>query len=312
MPVNFPPIAALRALEAAARHSSHARAARELHVTPSAVSHQIRHAQDMLGLELFTRKEGRLALTEAGQALMPVVHDFLRRFTITVENLTEQKRELPDALRVSLLQSFAFKWLVPRLRNFNRKHPDIDVWISISEELANLSDNPEDGADACIRLGTGNWEGLYEELLLTEQAFPVCSPTFLRRVGKPRNPAQLLNMPLLRRGVVGVLPNWSDWFREAGIIAAEIPHGTRFPQMSMALQAALEDQGIALARSAHVFDDIKAGRLVRLFPDIKCRSSAAYYFICLRGRENDPHIAPFRTWLAEEARQTRQELEQMF
>lgn len=314
MSVNFPPIAALRALEAAARLGSYARAAEELHVTPSAISHQIRHAQDMLGFELFTRREGesRPMLTEAGEALMPVVHDFLRRFATTVESLTDQQRDSSNALHVSLLQSLALKWLVPRLGHFNRKHPDIDVWISTSEELVSLSDETEDGVDAGIRLGTGNWAGLYEEQLLTEYAFPVCSPAFLRRAGKPRSPKELLKLPLLRRGVVGILPNWSDWFREAGVVAAELPHGTRFPQVSMALEAAMEDQGIALARGAHVFDDLKAGYLVRLFPEVKCRSSAAYYFVCQRGRENDPRIAPFRTWLAEEARETQEELDRMF
>lgn len=313
-PVNIPPIAALRALEAAARHGSYARAAEELHVTPSAISHQIRHAQDMLGFELFTRREGesRPVLTEAGKTLIPVVHEFLRRFATTVEGLTDQQRDSSNALHVSLLQSLALKWLVPRLGNFNRKHPDIDVWISTSEDLVSLCDEAEGGVDVAIRLGTGNWENLYEERLLTEYAFPVCSPEFLRRTGKPRRPQELLKLPLLRRGVVGILPNWSDWFREAGVIAAELPHGTRFPQVSMALEAAMDDQGIALARGAHVFDDLKAGRLVHLFPEVKCRSSAAYYFVCGRGRENDPHIAPFRAWLVEEAQETQEALDRMF
>ena len=307
MAVRFPPIAALRALEAAARHLSYTRAAEELHVTQSAISHQIRHAEELWGFKLFERRGRRLVLTEAGHALVPVVRDFIRRITSTLQDLTENT-EGQTALRVTLLQSFAFKWLVPRLGHFNHDYPDIDVWISTSDELIGFD---RENADVGIRLGYGNWGDLYEELLLTEYVFPVCSPLFLKEHGVPTNPQELLRLPLLRRSTIDILPRWRDWFRDAGVVVKKMPSGTKFPQTSLALQAAIDHQGIALARSAHVLDDINAGRLVALFPEVVSKSNVSYFFVCTPGRENEPQIAAFRHWLAGEAKDSQREFDQM-
>jgi LysR family glycine cleavage system transcriptional activator len=305
--VRFPPIAALRALEAAARHLSYTRAAEELHVTQSAISHQIKHAEELWGFKLFERRGRRLVLTEAGHALVPVVRDFIRRITSTLEDLTESK-EGPAALRVTLLQSFAFKWLVPRLGHFNHDFPEIDVWISTSDELVGFD---RENADVGIRLGYGNWGDLYEELLLTEYVFPVCSPLFLKEHGSPTTPEDLLRLPLLRRSTIDILPRWRDWFRDAGVVVKKMPSGTKFPQTSLALQAAIDHQGIALARSAHVLDDINAGRLIALFPEVVCKSNVSYFFVCTPGRENEPQILAFRQWLASEARESQREFDHM-
>ena len=307
MSVRFPPIAALRALEAAARHLSYTRAAEELHVTQSAISHQIRHAEELWGFKLFERRGRRLVLTEAGHALVPVVRDFIRRITSTLQDLAESN-DGQTALRVTLLQSFAFKWLVPRLGHFNHDYPDIDVWISTSDELIGFD---RENADAGIRLGYGNWGDLYEELLLTEYVFPVCSPLFLKEHGIPANPQELLSLPLLRRSTIDILPRWRDWFRDAGVTVKKMPSGTKFPQTSLALQAAIDHQGIALARSAHVLDDINAGRLVALFPEVVSKSNVSYFFVCTPGRENEPQIAAFRLWLVSEAKESQREFDQM-
>ncbi len=307
MAVRFPPIAALRALEAAARHLSYTRAAEELHVTQSAISHQIRHAEELWEVKLFERRGRGLVLTEAGEALAPVVRDFLRRITNTLADLKEND-EGPSGLRVTLLQSFAFKWLVPRLGHFNHAYPDIDVWISTSDELTEFD---QENADAGIRLGYGNWGNLYEELLLTEYVFPVCSPYFLKEHGMPEEPAELLDLPLLRRSAIDILPRWRDWFRDAGVAVRQMPSGTKFPQTSLALQAAIDHQGIALARSAHVLDDIKAGRLVRLFPEVVSKSHVSYFFVCAPGREHESDISAFRHWLSEEARESQREFDAM-
>lgn len=307
MAVRFPPIAALRALEAAARHLSYTRAAEELHVTQSAISHQIHHAEELWEVKLFERRGRGLVLTEAGEALAPVVRDFLRRITSTLADLRE-KDESPSGLRVTLLQSFAFKWLVPRLGHFNHAYPDIDVWISTTDELVEFD---QENADAGIRLGYGNWGNLYEELLLTEYVFPVCSPYFLKEHGMPAEPGDLLRLPLIRRSAIDILPRWRDWFRDAGVVVRQMPSGTKFPLTSLALQAAIDHQGIALARSAHVLDDINAGRLVRLFPEVVSRSNVSYFFVCTPGRENEPDIGAFRNWLAEEARESQREFDAM-
>jgi LysR family glycine cleavage system transcriptional activator len=307
MAVRFPPIAALRALEAAARHLSYTRAAAELHVTQSAISHQIRHAEELWDLQLFERRGRGLVLTEAGEALAPVVRDFLRRITSTLEDLQDRDTG-PSGLRLTLLQSFAFKWLVPRLGRFNHAYPDIDVWISTSDELVEFD---RENADVGIRLGYGGWGDLYEELLFTEYVFPVCSPYFLREHGIPELPRDLLELPLLRRSTIDILPRWRDWFRDAGVVVRQMPSGTKFPQTSLALQAAIDHQGIALARSAHVLDDINAGRLVRLFPEVMSRSNVSYFFVCEPGRENETDITAFRQWLVGEARDAQREFDQM-
>ncbi len=307
MAVRFPPISALRALEAAARHLSYTRAAEELHVTQSAISHQIKHAEELWGFKLFEKRGRRLVLTESGHALVPIVRDFIRRISSTLEELTETT-EGPAALRITLLQSFAFKWLVPRLGHFNHDFPGIDVWISTTDQLSSFD---VENADVGIWLGYGGWGDLYEELLLTEYVFPVCSPFFIKEHGTPYRPADLLKLPLLRRSAVDILPRWRDWFRDAGVVIKQMPSGTKFPQTSLALQAAIDHQGIALARSAHVLDDLKAGRLVRLFPQVICKSNVSYYFVCTKGRESEPQIVAFRQWLMAEAEESQIEFDQV-
>lgn len=295
MAVRFPPIASLRALEAAARYQSYTRAAQELNVTQSAISHQIHHAEDLWGVRLFERHGRRLRLTPAGQILAPIVRDFLERLTTALQELTSDDRR--NSLRVTLIQSFAFKWLIPRLGHFNQQYPEIDVWLSTTDELIDFS---RDQADVGIRLGFGRWPGLHSTLLLREYVFPVCSPRFLEQHGRPVTPADLLDYPLLRRYSRDITPRWRDWFRDAGVKVRNMPRGTRFSDTSMALQAALDDQGIALARSAHVADDLAAGRLVKLF-DGYSESKVAYYVVCLQTRIDEPAIRAFREWLLAEA-----------
>lgn len=307
MAIRYPSMSALRALEAAARHLSYTRAAEDLFVTQSAISHQIKHIEDLWGVDLFQRRGRTLILTEAGHAIVPVVRDFTRRLTSIVEDLKETQPG-PTALRVTLLQSFAFKWMVPRLGHFNHEYPDINVWISTSDELVDFD---SENADVGIRLGYGNWSNLYEELLLQEYVFPVCSPHFLEEYGIPEKPEDLLSLPLLRRNAIDILQRWRDWFRDAGVTVRKMPKGTQFPQTSLAIQAAIDDQGVALARSAHVLDDIKAGRLVRLFPEVKSKSNLSYFFVCIQGRESEPQITAFRGWLKREAEISESEFDQM-
>ncbi len=307
MAIRYPSMSALRAFEAAARHLSYTRAAEDLFVTQSAISHQIKHIEELWEVELFQRRGRTLILTEAGHAIVPVVRKFMRQLTSTLEDLKEVQPG-PTALRVTLLQSFAFKWLVPRLGHFNHEYPDINVWISTSDELVDFD---SENADVGIRLGYGNWSNLYEELLLQEYVFPVCSPHFLEEYGIPDKPEDLLSLPLLRRNAIDILQRWRDWFRDADVTVRKMPKGTQFPQTSLAIQAAIDDQGVALARSAHVLDDIKAGRLVRLFPEVKSKSNLSYFFVCIRGRESEPQITAFRGWLKREAEISESEFERM-
>lgn len=295
MIIRYPPMAALRALDTAARYLNYTRAARELNVTQSAISHQIRHIEELWELRLFERRGRHLTLTPAGHALVPIVRQFLERLESTLRELKADEQR--DSLRVSLLRSFAFKWLVPRLGHFNQRHPEIEVWLSTTDELVDFIGGQ---ADIGIRLGHGRWPGLHSVLLLREYVFPVCSPRFLQHYGAPQQPADLLRYPLLRRYTQDITPRWRDWFRAAGVTVRKMPRGNLFSDTSMAIQAALDDQGVALARSAHVSDDLAAGRLIKLF-DVHYASDVAYYAVCAQGREDEPTIKAFRDWLLEEA-----------
>ena len=303
--IRFPPTAALRAFESAARHLSYTRAADELHITQSAVSHQIRHIEEIWELKLFSRQGRTLVLTEAGQALAPVVRDFVNRLTHKLEELKSGEDRV--SLRVSLLQSFAFKWLVPRLGQFSQGSPNINVWISTTEDLIDFN---VDEVDVGIRLGHGGWPSLYQVLLLREYVFPVCSPRLLKRLKPPETPNDLLQYPLIYRRSHDICPRWRDWFKDAGVEIKSLPKGSQFPDTSMAVQAAIDDLGIALARSAHVQDDLASGRLVKLF-DVYSQSTVAYYFVCRKGREEEPNIKAFHDWVLGKATESQKEFDRV-
>ena len=297
--MHFPPISALRAFEASARHLSFTRAARELNVTQSAVSHQIRHLEDLWGLRLFVRQARRLTLSEGGRVLVPVVRDFFDGLAGALERLHAD--EMRGPLRVSALHSFSIRWLVPRLPAFSERHPDIDVWISTSDELTDFSSGD---VDVAIRLGPGKYPGLHATLLLQENVYPVCSSEFFERWGPPATAADLLRYPLLIRHHQHMTTTWTQWFDAAGVAGVSLSRGVRFPDTNMALQAALAGQGVVLARSGHVGDDLVAGRLVRLL-DVVCPANQSYFLVCPEANRDLGKIAAFRDWLLEETTRAR-------
>ena len=298
---HLPPLAALRALEAAARHGSFTRAAAELNVTQSAISHQIRHLEALWGLDLFARDVRPLALTKSGAALAPVARDFFARLSATLESL--RAVDARGALKISTLESFALTWLVPRLSDFREHHPGIDVWISTKDDQVDFA---TEDVDLGIRLGHGVYPGLHSSLLLREYVFPVCSQQLVNRLGMPARPADLERFPLLLRYDEISSSNWDTWLAVAGVPDLPLDQGPRFPNSNMALQAAIAGQGVALVRSAHVDSDLSAAGLVRLF-DVHCPADAAYYLVCPDGAQDRPRIAAFRDWIkAEAARSQRQ------
>jgi LysR family glycine cleavage system transcriptional activator len=304
MPDHLPPLAALRALEAAARHHSFTRAAAELNVTQSAISHQIRHLEALWGLELFTRSARPLALTESGAALAPLARDFFQSLSETLETLRANDER--GALRLSMLESFALRWLVPRLSDFRERQPEIDVWISTKDGRVDFA---AEGVDLAIRLGHGTYSGLHSTFLLREYVFPVCSRALIERLGMPKEPAELARFPLLLRHEELLSPRWEVWLETAGAKQVPLDQGTRFPNSNMALQAAMEGQGVALVRSAHLEGDPAVQGLVKLF-DVHCPSEVAYYLLCPEGTEDRPKIAAFRDWIQAEAARSQQQYDQ--
>jgi len=203
MPGRLPPISALRALEAAARHMSFTRAAHELNVTQSAISHQIKTLEGLWSLKLFKRTVRGVTLTPTGEELAKITREFFDRMTRTLDELRISSTHEP--LRVDTLQSFAVKSLVPRLGRFHAIHPEIDVWISTHDRLVDFG---SDDVDLAIRLGHGQYPGLHTSLLMREEVYPVCTPEFFANDGLPRSPRDLLDYPLLLRLGEPNHPNW--------------------------------------------------------------------------------------------------------
>lgn len=303
---HLPPTAALRALAAAARHLSFTKAADELNITQSAVSHQIRHIEEMWDLQLFERRPRQLELTPAGEQLSGIVNEFISKLGDALDSL--QADHGHAALRVEVLPSLAVKWLVPRLLEFRAEHPDVDVWLSTRHD-----DRPglERGDyDAVITLGDGHYPGYRSWELMRDYVIPVARRRFLEEAGAPKTPQDLCNLPLLLRHSGILSPGWDYWFEYVGvpkeIYQPALRDGTRFPDTNMAIQAAFEGQGVALARSAHVWEDIQTGRLTRLF-DIHCPSDVSVYLVCRPERAERPAMVAFREWLQRESAKSQAE-----
>ena len=298
---HLPPIAALRALAAAARHLSFTKAAAELNVTQSAVSHQIRHIEELWDIQLFERRPRQLLLTPAGEQLAGIVNEFIDELGQALEDLKAEEGH--TALRVEMLPSLAVKWLVPRLQEFRAGHPEVDVWLSTRQDIRpTLGSN----LDAVITLGDGQYPGFASYELMRDYVIPVTRPRLLEEYGTPETPADLCRLPLLLRHSGVLSPGWEYWFDFVGVPAdvyqSALREGTRFPDTNMAIQAAFEGQGVAQARSAHVWEDLQTGRLVRLF-DIHCPSDVSVYFVCRQEQVDRPALVAFRDWLIREARE---------
>lgn len=278
-PGKLPPLPALRVFEAAARLSSVSRAAEELFVTHGAVSHQIRALEEQLGFALFRREGRALVLTPAGEELLQAANAALRQIADTVASL--KRRANPDRLSISVMPSFASRWLTPRIGAFIDRHPSAEVNITATGTLADFS---RDGTDVSIRWGPGGYSGVRSELLMDDALFPVLSPALHAEHGL-RVPADLAGLPLLRSEG----EDWAPWFRAAGLDWPEPSSGLVLSDSAMVLQAALEGRGVALARRSLATLALRAGKLVRPF-DISIEARHAPEGISANAF---PHDLPF-------------------
>ena len=294
---RLPPLNSLRAFEAAARHLSFSEAAEELHVTPAAISHQIKALEEHLGMKLFRRLNRAVLLTDAGQACLPGLSEAFDRMAAALERLRVQGCGGP--LTVSVAPSFAAKWLVPRLDRFRELCPQTDVRISATMQLVDFW---RDDVDLAIRRGVGPWPGVQAELLLPTEAFPVCAPTLLEGSQPLRVPEDLRDHVLLHDDSgthADGYPDWAIWLRAAGVEGIDPSRGPRFNHASLALDAAIVGRGVALALSAVAADDLAAGRLVRPF-ELTVPTSFAYYVVCPPAAAERPKVQAFRRWLRAE------------
>jgi LysR family glycine cleavage system transcriptional activator len=289
---RLPPLNSLRTFEAAARHESFTRAAEELCVTQGAVSQQVKALEAGLGIKLFNRERQRLIITEAGRDYLTVVREALDRLAVGTERLLQ--RQSAGMLTVSTSPDFAAKWLVHRLGNFAEAHPEIDLRVSATLHHVDFA---REEVDLAVRHGDGNWPGLDPVQLSGEQLFAVCSPKLLagrRKLGKP---ADLLKFPLLH---LDNREDWKKWLRAVGVDDAEVTRGPVLNRVSMVIDAAIDGQGVALARTTLAAWDLINGRLVRPFPDA-LPLSKTYWILCPKATSNLPKIVTFRNWLQAEA-----------
>ena len=297
---RLPPLNALRAFEAAARHLSFTKAAAELNVTPGAISHQVKALEETIGQPLFIRRTRALLLTEAGQRALPALREGFDRLAAGAAALAE--RADSGVLTISTSPTTAGRWLVPRLDSFYAAHPDIDIHLHASLDIVGFDG---DGVDAAIRYGTGRYPGLHTTLLAEDVIAPVCSPVLLDGVHPLRVPDDLRHHHLIHTDIAefhGIYPTWDMWLRAAGVADIDTRRGSRFMLSELAIQAAVRGQGVTLGNQLIVGDDLAAGRLVKPFDAaLNIRPDFAYYFVCPDGRQDDPRIAAFRDWLMDEA-----------
>lgn len=296
MSYRLPPLNALRAFEATSRLLSAKKAAEELHVTPAAISHQIKLLESQLGFPLFKRLNRQLLLTEPGQRYAKALQDIFKKLSDETEKLTHH---LKSTLSLTVEPAFAIYWLIPRLDKFKKHYPDIELRISANLQMVDFKESSD---DIGIRLGNGKYPGLNTTLLFRNNLYPVCSPRLLKKHSL-KKPNDLKFHTLLHRTPANILPgfaNWRTWLKEANAKEVNPEQGMYFETGYLVIQAAIEGQGVALEREAFVKSAIAQGQLVRPFKQMIHESDVGYYLVFPEGRESDTKIQRFIKWIKSE------------
>src|SRR3954452_6606746 len=295
-----PALNALRAFEAIARHLSFARAAEELHVTPAALSHQIRGLEQEIGLSLFHRRTRAIELTEAGKLIYPGIHAGFASLRNAIGQVERARGH--NVLVISATPGLVAKWLMPRLWRFLQTHPEIDARVSATLKLADFE---VDGVDAAIRLSKGLSPALHMEKLFDDSMLPVCAPALIQQ--GLRSPADLARFPLIHYDFATsqhAPPNWADWFATARLDGVDATRGLRVNVADHALDAAVAGAGVSLSHKLIASDDVHAGRLITPFgPELPLAST--YHFVCPKGHETRPNVRAFHDWLYAEMAETK-------
>jgi LysR family glycine cleavage system transcriptional activator len=272
---------------------SFTRAAEELNVTQTAVSHQIRRLEEQLGIRLFIRRNRALELTREAVDYLPSIRSAFADLRRATEKLRRTDQE--TRLTVSTTASLATKWLVSRVAAFQDANPDIEVRISTSTHLVDFR---REEVDMAVRYGLGHWPGLRADWLMAEHIFPVCAPPLRETL---REPADLARHTLLHASAAR--EDWQLWLTAAGLPASfATRRGMIFDESFMALQAAMEGLGVAMGRFHLVETDIAAGRLLAPF-DVVLPRDAGYYVVAPEATADSSPIVRFRDWLIGSASQ---------
>jgi LysR family glycine cleavage system transcriptional activator len=308
---RFPPLNALRAFEAAARHLSFKKAAQELHVTPGAISHQIKLLEANLGVMLFRRLTRALELTPDAYLLLPKVREGMDSLHAAVERV--RSREKVCALTVVAPPNFAARWLVPRLAGFTKSHPNLELHVASRQEMVDgrengrphvsEADTHEDTPVAMVRFGSGAYPGAQVDKVFSAVYVPVCSPKLLKGEHPLRKPDDLRYHTLLHDDTVideGARPSWNDWLQSVGVTDIDATRGPHFSDAALAMDAAIEGMGVTLAMKPLLTIDIEAKRLTVPF-DITAETSYAYFLVTPEAHTRNRSVSSFRKWLLEEA-----------
>ena len=303
---RLPSLDTLRVFESAARHLNFTKAANELHVTQSALSQRIGALEGELGFPLFLRRGRQIELTPRGGAIAAAMGRAMTEIARAFAALDET--EAARRLAISVLPSFATRWLMPRMMRFQDAHPELEVQVNAEGRLIDLTASD---ADLAVRFGLGRYPGHHVDFVMDDYVLPVAQPQLLaaqkvRGAAKAAlDAAALARLPLIydsavERDASGT--DWKSWFEHAGVADPPRLTGPRFSQADLMLQAAAQGQGVALARYSLVHDDLVAGRLVPVLKDRRLRARYDYYLVCLPEKAERPAVAAFRAWLLEEAR----------
>lgn len=313
MTYRLPPLNALRACEAAARHLSFRKAAEELHVTPAAISHQIKLLEDQLGVQLFRRLTRAIELTEVGRSFLPKLREGFESIAQAVEKVRAHERT--GALTVNVPPSFAAKWLMPRLHRFVTANPDIDIRILASMRLLDArrhetfdgtggADEQPVDADIDIRFGAGKYPRCRVDKLFQVSVTPLCSPSLLKGMRPLSKPSDLRYHVLLHDDTLYVSegrPDWAQWLKAAGAKGVDASRGPHFNHSILGLEAAVDGLGVVLGVKELAAHDLAAGRLVAPF-ELSLAMHSAYYVVSAEATADRPKVVVFRDWLLEEAK----------
>ena len=307
----MPTLNALRAFEVAARHLSFVQAAKELHVTPAAISHQVKGLEEDLAVKLFRRQASGLELTSAGRMCLPKLSEGFERLAEAVEKI--RASNAPGTLSVSSAPTFASKWLAPRLHRFVAAFPELDVRINASTRLIDAKKDegssgeaqsgwPVENADVAIRFGSGRYPEFRVDKLFPVSVTPMCSPRLLAGELPLREPADLRHHVLIHDNIGSDdgRPMWQVWLEAAGVEGVDITHGLRFNHAVLALEAAADGLGVALGMPQIAAFDLASGRLVAPFA-LRLPITAAYYLVCAGDRCDRSDVVAFRDWILQEA-----------
>jgi LysR family transcriptional regulator, glycine cleavage system transcriptional activator len=289
---DLPPLSSLRAFEAAARHGGFKRAAQELSVTPTAVSHQIKTLEEHLGVRLFERKPRLVVLTDQGRFLSAVLRDGFDAIQNAVDHLRNHQRR--PSITISATRAFVAKWLMPRVERFQRVLPGVDLMLHASDDLVDLHAGQ---ADLAIRYGRGPYPGFLSSKLLEDHFAPVVNPSL--GVRTPAHLARVASIAFEWQREDTAHPTWPMWFERAGLSMNDARPALRFNDESHAIQAAVAGQGAALLSLLLVKDECDAGRLVQPFgPTLP---ALTYHVLTAPRRADDEHVRTARDWLLDEA-----------